>query len=83
MFDWLITGFNWIIDHTFGYLYQLVCYLLCLILPENFTRIIRPISETETKQSKTKMNEGSGKIFHFSKLIGEFQTILIEISFFI
>lgn len=49
MFDWLITGFNWIIDHTFGYLYQLVCYLLCLILPENFTRIIRPISETETK----------------------------------
>ena len=36
----ILIPFNWIIDHTFGYLYQALCWLLNLILPDSFTLVI-------------------------------------------
>ena len=36
----ILIPFNWIIDHTFGYLYQAFCWLLNLILPDSFTLVI-------------------------------------------
>lgn len=32
--------FNWIIDHTFGYIIKLIFWLLNLLLPSTFTRVI-------------------------------------------
>ena len=36
----ILTPINWLIDHTLGYLYDLLCWLLNLILPNTFTLII-------------------------------------------
>lgn len=36
----ILTPFNWIFDHTLGYIYEGLCWLLNLILPDTFTLII-------------------------------------------
>lgn len=36
----LLTPIDWLIDHTLGYIYKLICWLLNLILPDTFTLII-------------------------------------------
>ena len=36
----ILTPFNWIIDHTLGYIFKLIFWLLDLILPDTFTLII-------------------------------------------
>lgn len=36
----ILIPFEWLIDHTFGYLIKLIFYLLNLILPESYTLII-------------------------------------------
>ena len=36
----LLTPLNWLIDNTLGYLYDLLCWFLNLILPNTFTLII-------------------------------------------
>ena len=37
--------FNWIIDHSFGYLVKLLFWILDLILPDSFTRVITQYGE--------------------------------------
>ena len=39
-FSSILTPFNWIIDHTLGYIFKLIFWLLDLILPNSFTLII-------------------------------------------
>ncbi len=36
----LLVPFEWLIDHTLGYIYELLCLLLNLVLPDSFTLII-------------------------------------------
>ena len=35
-----MAAFNWVIDHSFGYLVKLIFWLLNLVLPSTFTRVI-------------------------------------------
>ena len=36
----ILSPFTWLIDHTLGYLYDALCWLLNNILPDSFTLII-------------------------------------------
>ena len=40
----MITALNWIVDHTFGYLVKLIFWLIDLILPDTYTRVITKYS---------------------------------------
>ena len=40
----MITALNWIVDHTFGYIIKLIFWLIDLILPDTFTRVITKYS---------------------------------------
>lgn len=83
MFLSILTPIDWIIDHTFGYIYKLFCLLLNWILPDSFTLVLTKYQDLFFAGIKTTLGIsliGTIAGFLIACVLGTLRTIKVKKS---
>lgn len=77
----ILTPIDWIIDHTFGYIYKLFCLIITWILPDSFTLVLTQYQELFFQGIKTTLGislVGTIVGFLIASVLGTLRTIKVN-----